>query len=663
MKIKTNLPEFGNIILNGETIADLRSVPLTRIKPGYTAIIACKLTRGDGLGGVFNWAEESTAPDDNAKTIAPKGAAVGRWIMTVGGPNYKAPESLPAPPYSGTKSVNQKLDEIIALDDARQTGDTTDDAALQRLIDAGHRRIRLRGGKGLGANGMYLIGTKPWIGVIPGRPENSADALDYIEFRGNLSTSAGAPANGLWLYGDGPSRTVIYQGDNNYCFMHNSLSENTANNLVGLRFSDLTLKGTNTGASGAQHTIALAGVTNALFERCHWVGFNSDGFIAWMGQRPDTVRHNFNHRFVECVFDGVNNQNRNAISIEDCVGWSVTRCTFDDNVSVACIDVEPRDRPSYQNGDGLVEGCTFIDSGRAAVSLYINAADYYAFKTRSFRLVHNNIRSCYRGFDISGGLPDPSTTAGTRQQILIAHNNLKNTEVPIRGRGMLGVDYLHNQHDDCGSVYMGLDNTGLASAEVRIDHNYFFKTGRTLGAVLLIDDPCRDCSFSWNRVNECGRIDNLGGWVMLGRYGSAGIRVNYNVVQNRSGKIKAFAQIGDSATVGTGAQKIGNEFYGVQPIASDNFNPPPPPIGVYQELEFGSTANFGTNSITPFDITVPGATTNRFWKARFKDYVPTNTQISVTAIGQQFGVVRVLVRNTGAAWTAPAGTTLIISEA
>jgi hypothetical protein len=571
------------------------------------------------------------------------------------------------PPYSATKTINQKLNESIALDDGRLPSDVTDDAALQRLIDQGYRSIHLRGGKGLGPGGMYLIGCGPWTGVIPGRPANSTSALDYIENRGNLSTTAGVPAHGLHLFGDGPELTVIFQGRNNYLFMHNSLSENPVDNLKGFYLSDLTLKGDNSGAANGQHLVALAGVTGFSSHRVHYIAFNSDAVIAWMGSRPDTVRHNYNFHFVEDVYDGIDGRNRNAISIEDCLNWTIHRCLFrnitapDDNVGVAAIDIEPRDRVTYQNGGGTVSDCTFEDCGRSAVSLYINSPDYYNLKTRSFRIIGNNMTRCFRGIEISGSAP-VSETVGVRQQIIIAFNQMRDVEAPARLRGAFGVDYIYNQHDNVGTIYLGLDNTGITANETRIDHNYFSYSGRTLGAVLLVDDSCRDCSFSWNRIYECGRTDNLGGWVMLARYGSVGLRLNYNLMRNRLGRIKAFAQTGDGVTTGPSSQKIGNELFDTPMNVADNFNPPAPKLGISYDYVLTGGATFGANTTTIFDLTIPGAVTVRYWKANFTSYVSQTSVITITAIPQQYNVVRVIVRNTGQQWNAPAGTTINVLE-
>lgn len=92
-----------------------------------------------------------------------------------------------------------------------------------------------------------------------------------------------------------------------------------------------------------QHLIEMNGVRDALLDGLVLYGFRGDGFYLGSGAGTDQ-RHNENVRVTRTLFDGVNNQNRNAISVIDGSGVTIdhnlfTRCTRPNMPGP--IDVEP----------------------------------------------------------------------------------------------------------------------------------------------------------------------------------------------------------------------------------------------------------------------------------------------------------------------------------
>jgi hypothetical protein len=661
-------PGYDGAFRSAINLAELRRIASTTLEHGQNCTADGGIKLGDGLGDTYVYDASSVLADDGSSIIRPDDlgpSEKGRWRQVSKNTEAPAPVSdAAAIIYRNGKSVAAKLDEFVALDDFHVAGDNSDDAALQRAIDAGHRNIRLRGGKGLGTGGIYRIGSRPFTGTIEGAPSNSSNVLDYIEGRGNLSTTAGAPAHGLRLIGDGRSLTRVQQTDN-FLFSHNSLSEDVADNLLGFTIEIMTLVGLGGPAVQTGHICAFSGVTRFVARDVAFLAFQGDGICDWMGPRPDTVRHNVDHLVQDCLFDGIDQGNRNAISIEDCVGVRILDSDFrncstpTDAVSVAAIDIEPRDRASYAIDDILIQGNSFYNLGRAAVAFYLNDPESYTSKPSGFRMLDNNIEKAFRGVDMSGGFLQ-NLTIQSRHQVIVSRNTMKNVEEPLRCRGILGLDFTHNHIDDAGSLKLGIDGTGLENREVRIEHNMIARAGRTLGAILLVDDGCQDCSFSFNEIYDGGRTDNLGGWVMLGRYGACGLRLNHNRLRNRAGRIKAFAQIGDSVTVRAGAQKIGNELYDTAMIAADNFNPPPPQIGLrYTQTLTGTVA---ANSTTYYDVGISGVTADKAFAVKFDQYNDVNAVLDLSVAALRYNVVRVILRNTGAAWTIPNGASFTITE-
>jgi hypothetical protein len=588
--------------------------------------------------------------------------------------------------FSIGKSYQDKLSESIALDDARTSWASDQDTiALAQLVDDGYRRIRCRGGKGVGTErAQYRIGAGPWRGMVPGAPEGSPNVDDYLEGRGNLSRANGQPAHGLELCGDGMDLTEIQQvaigsalGTNgNYLFTHNSLSEDEADNLQGFILRDMTLTGLGGAASQAGHIMALAGVTGFTAERVRFRGFQGDGLIAWMGPNPTTERHNRRFRFLHCHFDGVNQENRNCISIEDCFDWLVFDCLFenackrDDNVSVGAIDLEPRDRTSYRNGKGQVLSSRFRNIGNAAVAFYVNAPDYYALKSRDYRAIGNTVEDCYRGFDVVGGTDGEIAAALFRHDISIMLNELKNVERPFRSYGGCGVTFAQNRMDDVGSMQLGAFGTGRGNREVDVLRNRIARGGRDTGAILLHDDLTIRCRYEDNAIIGGGRRDVVAGWPLLVRFGAQDITVRNNPVDNTGGRLTGFALKTDEAgATGAGCVKSGNTLFGAAYTQADNWNPAAPITGLQTTYVFPSSAGipgFGGGVGSPgqanFDIPLAGAIVGRAYRVWPNFYPPTTERVLWDAVGLADNTVRLIVTNSGAGWAIAAGQSVTIAE-
>lgn len=181
--------------------------------------------------------------------------------------------------------------------DFRAVGDRDDSAALTRAIAAA-QRIRLPAGRGLGPGGAYLIGDV-------------------------------APAAGTEISGDGIGRTVIRPaGDRTAAIFCDSGGAQAR--VRGIAIRDLTFDGwaRERGFSEHRHLVNLAGVEDARIERVEFRAFQGDGLILSSGRVPGSERHNRNVQVLDCIFDGVNHQNRNGISVIDGDGIRIERCAF-----------------------------------------------------------------------------------------------------------------------------------------------------------------------------------------------------------------------------------------------------------------------------------------------------------------------------------------------
>lgn len=135
----------------------------------------------------------------------------------------------------------------------------------------------------------------------------------------------------------------------NYTISINSGSagtSSTANNIrdvafIGLNFDDNIT--TNTFRQGDAQ-LNLNACSDVLVQGCSFKGFRSDAIYLGSSNTASTERHNQRVKIIDCWFDGVNNDNRNAISIidgEDVLiqGNSFINCTRSD--MPGAIDAEP----------------------------------------------------------------------------------------------------------------------------------------------------------------------------------------------------------------------------------------------------------------------------------------------------------------------------------
>jgi hypothetical protein len=131
--------------------------------------------------------------------------------------------------------------------------------------------------------------------------------------------------SGVSIYGAGPSSILSFPAGQSGLY---GLSSGAGSYLEDITLSNFKLLGAvaASGFSEFVHLINVNGVRNLLIDGVQFVGFQGDGL--YLGAHSDNTRHNINVSVTNCLFDGVNKDNRNGISAIDCDGLKVSGCSF-----------------------------------------------------------------------------------------------------------------------------------------------------------------------------------------------------------------------------------------------------------------------------------------------------------------------------------------------
>jgi len=552
--------------------------------------------------GLFTFDASSLANDDGATVIRPNGFTPlqsGRWVSPVTVPSlpentFSTLAALQAANLSVAylvgdptetdgvffksgatstrqsadsigfvigKSVQQKLNEEFSLSDIPLGNYSDDNGRLLEAQEDGRRKIKLLTAKGSGSGGEWVIRQSPWV---------DPTASNLIESAGNLY-------DGLELYGEGP-QTVVFQSDGNYIFSSFVPGADDPATYKKFHIHDLTLRSDTTRPhSEPEHQVAIHRYAEARFDRVRFIGSRSDGIWSGMGPKADTTAMNGLLHIKDCLFDGVNNQSRNAVSPESVTDFLFSGNTvrrFTTNFHPGGVDFEPRAAAAYATRNARIIGNLFENGGGAPVCFFLNNPDAYNTPPGSMIFAHNHVNGYQYAFDLSGGTTAEIQAAYRRHDIKIVDNIFKECGAP-RIKGMFGVDITNNRFINCGTTLLGGEN-GQGNREVRIEYNSYIRPGRDRFSVWNQTDSTFDCSIRNNYIWDAGKEDQTTGYGFLQSAGLTGVDLSDNTLVNPAGRVKLFAAMVNNIGYESGAANIRNRVIGTSALVADNYTPPAP---------------------------------------------------------------------------------------
>jgi hypothetical protein len=234
-----------------------------------------------------------------------------------------------------TASCDQLAREV-RVPDLRRAGDPDDSAAFARALESS-LPVYCPAGQGSGPGGAYIV--------------------QSVALRSGAAIRGDGVASVLRLARD--ARNVLV-----------AESPTAAAPLENIALSDLRIEGrvTETGFREHWDLVSLSGVSGVRIERVAFVGFAGDGLYlgaerGWPVREPRLIRDVLVR---DCVFDGVNSDNRNAISVTGGTDITIDRCRFARCTRPTMpgpIDFEPDAFAFYRLERLRVTNCDFDDCG------------------------------------------------------------------------------------------------------------------------------------------------------------------------------------------------------------------------------------------------------------------------------------------------------------
>lgn len=359
----------------------------------------------------------------------------------------------------------------VSWPDYRRPGDQDDTAALARAFASG-RPVHAPAGRGSGVDGRYLVAN---------------DATATLP-------------SGATLIGDGIDKTVISRSERSskpFILHCDSGSPDTKRNITGLRFTDLTFADDveRLGFSEFSYLIMLNGVTDVQFDRVGFRGFRGDGLHFGSSVTSKVERHNSDINVSDCIFDGVNANNRNAISIIDGERLIIQRCRFinvtrrGDGTAGAgdpmkpatglaqpgAIDVEPNGDAFAIVRDIVIRGNVFSGGGGFAVSLLMLPNNTVSKPQQNFIIENNEVRDRVGAFQAFGFAGNDALNGGAPYNLIVRGNSVDRCDKPFIISGIRKALIVKNDFKDCkGHAELGYRS---ANADVIVKENLFYRCG------------------------------------------------------------------------------------------------------------------------------------------------------------------------------------------
>jgi hypothetical protein len=305
---------------------------------------------------------------------------------------------------------------------------------------------------------------------------------------GTYLVNVNLTASNTFVFGEGAA-TIIKSYDTGTTAVK-IVSPDLATVYENITFRDLSFQAdvATLGFSEFVHLLDLRGVKNVLVDNCEFVGFRGDGIVISEAVTSiSDARENSNVKITNCFFDGVNKDNRNAISVVGCDGCIIennyiTRTTRSN--MPGAIDIEPNSNVHYRTNNIVIRNNVIKDIGgnTGAIAFYLPGVAYTTYP-RGMVIEGNFIEDCYTGFffnyAIAGGLgPDTPDMSVVFSNNIVRDATYRPFEI-TNVKGIVIENNLFNVSNDSSILGFNTGNQRVTDATLR--NNRFVTVANKVG--------------------------------------------------------------------------------------------------------------------------------------------------------------------------------------
>ncbi len=427
---------------------------------------------------------------------------------------------------------------------AKGDGVSDDTAAVQAAINS----LGTKGGEVIIPKGTYVVDA---IGI-----------RSNIALRGHGSQSVLKQKSGArYCVSTSPANRRVKRGEPN-------------SNSANIRFLNLTFRGTvdTDGFSEFLMLLDIRGTSNVLIRKCNFTGFRGDGIYIGEVKVGGTNVHNRNIRIMECVFDGINRDNRNGISVIDGENVLIEKSVFR-NIARSdmpgAIDVEPDERYDAV-GNIRIIGNRFENIGgnniiQISVPGRLGKLDA---PLQNIGIADNIIEGDGKANGIYVGQDQLADDGTPPNSVVISGNQVKNTRRSFVVFGMKDVLMTANVFEDCEEdPSISYSRKKVNVMDMRVTWNTFRNLSKKDGAGISVFGV-RNLEIRDNTFDNIGKADGTAGNALFfRRHGGPadGVVIENNTFQGSNTKVAVQRELGND-TYPDRNSISGNTFLGPEGV-------------------------------------------------------------------------------------------------
>ena len=308
-------------------------------------------------------------------------------------------------------------------------------------------------------------------------------------------------------------------------FLHDITIENVI--LLGRSKQD--------GFSEHIHNVNALGVERLSILNVRFEAFQGDGIYLGTRRRANgEIIHNSEIKITDNVFEGANNENRNGISIIDCL-----HCTLEHNVFYhvsrpnmpGAIDIEPNQTNEVIRGVMIRNNTiTGNNGGVGAISVALNLRDFLETPNQIV-IEDNHIENSKWGITVVWR-GEPVTSSTPSLNSVIRNNVVRGVDRPLTLDGAVGFTVDENEFSDSRiDVQLGCR---FGASGLHFIHNRFQRVGSIVLQGITMCGPISDVVFERNGFTDVGSAEKEGSAIYVAKGAATNVRFTANTFSSQA---------------------------------------------------------------------------------------------------------------------------------